>query len=131
MKKFSIILLLSLLSQSAYSMPCDTGYNCASKSGKYQVELQRCRYRNHLGLLSLKINNLEVSSAALNSSWDGDSSLAFEINLPSLPDGSVKIITAEMSPKLKKGIMKIKYAVVEPGPLSVIHSENIICKISE
>jgi hypothetical protein len=123
--------LFAALAQSAYAMPCDSGYSCVSKTGKYKIELQRCRYRNHLNLISTKINNIEVNHASLNESWEGDSLLAFEINLPTLPDGAVKIITAELPQKFKTGILRIKYADSEPGPLSVIHAEKIYCKIEE
>lgn len=131
MKYAVLFFLIAGFSQQTFSMPCDTGYSCVSKTGKYKIELQRCRYRNHISLLSTKINNILITNAVLNEGWDGDSVLAFEINLPTPIDGAVKILTAELPQKFKMGILKIKYADSEPGPLSVIHSEKISCKIEE
>jgi hypothetical protein len=119
------------LSQAAYSMPCDSGYLCVSKTGKYKVELQRCRYRNSIHLISTKINNVEIPEATLNQGWDGETTLAFEINLPVAEPGQVKILTAEMAPHHRFGLMKIKYAESEPGPLTVLHTERMSCKIEE
>ncbi len=130
MKFLTSLILFLVVAQSAYSMPCDTGYRCVSKSGKFKVELQRCRYRNHINLLSMSINNTDISSATLNEGWDGESTLAFEINLPTMTPGAVKILTAEL-PGKNKGVMKIKYAASEPGPLSTLFSEKMFCKIQD
>lgn len=119
------------LSQAAFSMPCDSGYSCVSKTGKYKVSLQRCRYRNHINLISTKIDDVEVADATLNQGWDGETTLAFEINLPVAEAGQVKILTAELVPHHKYGWMKIKYAESEPGPLTVLHTERMSCKIEE
>ncbi|MDD4974709.1 MAG: hypothetical protein PHY93_10190 [Bacteriovorax sp.] len=131
MKVLIAVFLLAGFGQAAYSMPCDTGYRCVSSTGKYKIELQRCRYRNHINLLTTKINNIEVKDASLNIGWDGDSVLAFEINLPTQNAGAVKILTAELPQKFKAGILKVKYADSEPGPLTVIDTEKIFCKIEE
>ncbi|MGZ3790623.1 MAG: hypothetical protein ACXVLQ_19170 [Bacteriovorax sp.] len=131
MKSLMALCLLVGLIQSAFSMPCDTGYECVSKTGKYKVSLQRCRYRNNINLISTSINNVEVKEATLNKGWDGDLALAFEINLPTKVDGSVKILSAELSSSHKSGFMKVKYAESEPGPLSVIHTEKISCIVTE
>lgn len=130
MKKLLTFCLLTGFSHAAFSMPCDTGYDCVSKTGKYKISLQRCRYRNNINLLSTTINGAVVSGASLNKGWDGEDVLAFEINLPTTVDGSVKILTAELM-NHKKGVMKIKYADSEPGPLSVLHSEKMSCVIAE
>lgn len=129
MKKI-ITVLLFVFAQSVLAMPCDTGYDCVSKTKKYKVSLQRCRYRNRINLISTTINGTEVTDATLNQGWDGESVLAFEINLPTTPDGAVKILTAEMA-NHKVGTMKIKYAESEPGPLTTQHSEKMTCVISE
>ncbi len=131
MKMLSLVFFISMITQSVYSMPCDTGYSCISKTGIYKIELQRCRYRNHLNYLSTKINNIEVSGASLNVGWDSDTFIAFEINLPSNPDGSVKILTSEISKQTKKGNIKIKFAESGPGPLTTLQTENIHCMITE
>jgi hypothetical protein len=128
MKYLMSILLLSGMSQSAFSMPCDAGYNCVSKTGKYTIELQYCRYTNNIALETIKINGSEVKGASLNKGWDGDSVLAFEINLPVKIEGAVQILTAEMPQKTKKGILQVKYADYEPQPMTVIHTEKISCK---
>jgi hypothetical protein len=131
MKGSIALFLLAGFSQSAFSMPCDTGYLCASKTGEYKIEFQRCRYRNRINLLSTKINDVEVKGASLNKGWDGDSVLAFEINLPQKVNGAVKILTAELTHKFQPGILRVKYADSEPGPLTTIHTEKISCKIEE
>ena len=131
MKLLFAVFLIAGITQNAFSMPCDTGYSCVSKTGKYKIELQRCRYRNHISLIKTKIDNIEIPASTLNHGWDGDSVLAFEINLPTTIDGSVKIITAELSQKFKTGVLKLKYAESEPGPLSLLYSEKISCKITE
>ena len=131
MKYFTVMFFLIIFSQSAFSMPCDTGYICISKTGKYNIEFQRCRYRNHISLLTTKINGVEVAGASLNEGWDGDFMLAFEINLPTKIDGAVSLLTAELPYKFKPGILKIKYADSEPGPLVTTHTEKIYCKIAE
>lgn len=130
MKSIIALTLLVGLVQSAYSMPCDTGYSCESKSGKYKIELQRCRYRNDIRLVSMSINNTDIPSAVLNKGWDGETTLAFEINLPTMSSGAVKILTAEL-PGKHKGVMKIKYAASEPGPLSTLYTEKVFCKIED
>ena len=123
--------LWATLSQTAFSMPCDTGYICTSKTGKYKIELQRCRYRNSLHLESTKINGNEIKNAVLNSGWDGDTLLAFEINLPTKIEGAVKILTAEFPHKDQMGNLNIEYTESEPAPLKIIHHEKILCKVDE
>lgn len=133
--KFSILALIILgTAQSSFSMPCDSGYACQSKSGKYHIEVQRCRYVNRLGnLSSVQVDGQEVTDATLGSAWDGksvgDSLLAFEINLPSDP-GSSHVLSVEI-PTKTKGIIKEKYAAEEPGPYTVVHHESIACKVVE
>jgi hypothetical protein len=128
MKGLMAIFLLAGFSQSALSMPCDAGYSCVSKTGKYKIELQHCRYTNNIDLETIKINGIEVKGASLNKGWDGDSVLAFEINLPVKIEGAVQILTAEMPQKTKKGILQVKYADYKPQPMTVIHTEKISCK---
>ena len=128
MKYLMSILLLAGISQSAFSMPCDAGYSCVSKTGKYAIELQYCRYTNNIALETIKIDGSEVKGASLNKGWDGDSVLAFEINLPVKIEGAVKILTAEMPKKTKNGILQVKYADYEPQPMAVIHTDKIYCK---
>lgn len=130
MKLFLALGLMTVLTQTAFGMPCDSGYLCVSRTGKYKVELQRCRYRNSIHLISTKINNVEVPDATLNQRWDGENILGFEINLPVATEGAVKILTAEML-NHRHGIMKIKYTDFEPGPLTVLHTEKMSCKIEE
>jgi hypothetical protein len=131
MKVLALTTLLMLISQTASAMPCDTGYFCVSKSGKYKISLQRCRYRNNIHLISIKKDNSEIAEATLNKGWDGENILGFEINLPLAEEGAVKILTAEVVKSHKHGVMKIKYAESEPGPLSVLQTEKISCKIVE
>jgi hypothetical protein len=82
MKNLIILVLLYCFSHSAFSMPCDVGYICVSKTKKYYIELQYCRYTNNINLETIKIDGAEVEGANLNKGWDSDNLLAFEINLP-------------------------------------------------
>ena len=87
MKNIFISTILLISASTSFSMPCDTGYKCTSLSGKYKIELQRCRYVNRLGnLSSVKIDNKEIAGAELGAAFDGksigDSLLAFEISIP-------------------------------------------------
>jgi hypothetical protein len=120
--------------EAAQAMPCDTGYVCKSASGKIQIELNRCRYVNRLRLLSLKIDNKTVDGAELNASWDGksvgDNLLAFEINLPTA-EGSSKVISAEIGKGKMQGVLKVKFAVDEPGTYKVLRTESITCGIDD
>lgn len=127
MKFFIVLSCIFGFEHSAFAMPCDAGYNCFSKTGKYKISLQRCRYRNHLSLLTTKINHLEIMGASLNKGWDGDSLLAFEINIPTADTSSVRILSAEFSAKHKIGILKEKFAASEPGPLQTVRSEKLYC----
>ena len=131
MKSFILTFFLGTFSFTAFSMPCDSGYSCTSNSGKYKIELQRCRYRNRISLASFKINDVEVKGADLNKGWDGDSVLGFEINIPTQLEDAVEILSAELPHKLNSGILRIKYAESEPGPLKTVHIENIYCKIDD
>jgi hypothetical protein len=57
---------LLLMSAHALAMPCDTGYLCISASGKYKVEIQRCRYDNRFSnIVTLRISGKDVANATL------------------------------------------------------------------
>jgi hypothetical protein len=131
MKYYAMIGLLFTFSLPAFSMPCDTGYNCISKTGKYNILLQRCLYRNHLNFLSLQINGVDIADATLTEGWDGDNALAFEINIPTPISGAVRILSADLSARYKTGLIREKTAASEPGPLTTIHTEGITCKVAE
>lgn len=133
MKKLLVLSFSALFSVSAFSMPCDTGYSCKSESGKYQVELQRCRYKNSVGLYSVKVDGKEVVDAELNSGWDGDSVLAFEISLPSVNDEDLRVLSVETSKtdSSSKGVAQEKVTLYNPGPSSVVATEAMTCVVTE
>jgi hypothetical protein len=131
---FVILSLVSGFANSVMAMPCDTGYLCNSRSGKYSIEVQRCRYTNHLGnLISVKMNGHDVAGATLSAAWDGksvgDSLLAFEITIPSHA-GSSHVWSVEI-PNKTKGIIKEKFAAAEPEPYTVIWKDLITCKVTD
>lgn len=122
------------LAQAASAMPCDTGYSCVSKSGKYQIELQRCRYVNDLRLESFTFKHVAVTDATLGPSWDGksvgDTQLSFQVNWPSTGD-AVHLISVEVPAKSMKGTVKEKSVDSQPAPFKTLASESITCQISE
>jgi hypothetical protein len=128
MKNLIVLVFLSCFSRSTFSMPCDAGYICVSKTKKYYIELQYCRYTNSINLETIKIDGTEVVGASLNKGWDGDTLLAFEINLPLKNDSEIKVLTAEMDKKSKKGILRVKYADYQPKKMTVVQTDKISCK---
>lgn len=133
MKNLLALSISALSSVSAFSMPCDTGYLCKSESGKYQIELQRCRYINSLNLNSVTIDGNVVARAQLNTGWDGDSVLAFEINLPSVNEEDLRVLSVETNKTdlSSKGIAIEKVTFYNPGPTTVVNSETITCVVTE
>lgn len=127
MKALVSLFMLTFINGAAHAMPCDAGYFCVSKSKKYKVELQRCRYRNHINLITFKVNNVEIPGASLKAGWDADQVLAFEVDIPTADDGAVKILSAEIPKPSLRGLLKIKEAESEPGPLKTTFSERITC----
>jgi hypothetical protein len=129
---FSILVLL--FAQTTHAMPCDTGYMCKSKSGKYRIELTRCRYTNRLELLSVQMDHKDVKEATLGPAYDGRSVggnvLAFEIDLPTTDD-AVRILMVEISGKDSSGRITEQHAESEPARMSVVHEEPISCEIEE
>lgn len=134
MFKLFFVSFVSLFSISAFSMPCDSGYSCHSKSGKYKIELGRCRYTNSLRLLSVNIDHTEVTDSELKASFDGrsvgGSVLAFEVKLPS-EEGTERLLAVEIKKKSGRGVLKEKYAEYLPGPARVLHTERAICRGEE
>ena len=131
MKFFISVSLFFGISHGAFSMPCDSSYQCSSRTGRYQISLQSCRYRNQLRLLSTKINGTEITGSTLNQSWDGDAYLAFEIDLPTFDSKTVRILSIELSRYLKSGILREKFAESQPGHLNVVHREKITCQVGD
>lgn len=133
-KVLSLVLVFLCFIPAAYAMPCDTGYHCVSKSGRYDISLQRCRYVNDLHLLSVSVHKSIISAATLGPAWDGksvgDGLLAFQINLPTTDD-SVRVLSVEIPAKTSKGMIKEKYAATEPEPFKVQFSESMTCKVTE
>lgn len=127
-------LSLTMAASAAFSMPCDTGYSCVSKSGKYQLELQRCRYVNDLRVVSFNFNHKAVADAVIGPFWDGksvgDSLLSFQVNWPS-KGNSLHLISVEIPAHTMTGKLKEKFAESQPEPFRTLHSEAITCKISD
>ena len=99
--------ILLLASCPAFAMPCDTGYVCRSKH--YEIEINTCRYKNAVRLLSVFIHGEKVEGAELGPAYDGtyanDTSagsgpLAFEVTLPLTKEqresGVSKVLTVEV-----------------------------------
>ena len=70
------------MSAQACAMPCDGSFQCKSASGRYKIEISRCRYDNHLGSIqALQIGGADVSGAELGAAFDGEEFGGFEIAL--------------------------------------------------
>lgn len=120
-------MLLSLVFSSlALAMPCDTGYTCTSASGRYKIEIQRCRYDNRLGNFSLLLNKSEVTNATGGPAWDGDQFGAFEIDLATQGD-TQRMLSVEFSKKTMKGVIYDKSRAYNPGPWKTTRHEAISC----
>lgn len=131
MKSLFAILLVSLSVSVAFSMPCDTGYKCLSASGKYQIELQRCRYSNNLGLIQVLIDGKSINGT-LGASFDGEKVLAFEILIPtnsSLGEPDSRRLNVEMIDRA--GTIKEQLQDYNPGSWRDSFSESISCQIEE
>jgi hypothetical protein len=122
-----------IVGQYALAMPCDTGWACKSASGKYAIEVNRCRYTNSVGgLTSLKIDDKEISKAVLTASYDsqsiGGDILALEVSIPdSENDGHY--ISFEMIGD--KGTVTDRVQPYNPGEQKVISTEAISCEETE
>jgi len=134
MKRMAAITMLSLsFAHVASAMPCDTGWSCKSKSGKYSVEVQRCRYQNSIGgLESVKINGKEIQGSQLTSSYDsksiGGNILAIEVSIPDTKNDA-HYLAFEVAGK--SGRVTERIQEFNPGPQQVIASEAISCEETE
>ncbi len=130
MKKILVLLAVTIGSiQTASAMPCDAGYTCISKTKKYRVELQRCRYENNLHLVSVSIRGTKIEGATLGPSFDADL-LAFQVNVPTGSE-STRILSIETAAGTHVGILKDKSVESQPAPFKVTSSEAIKCVESE
>ena len=126
--KFCPVALLLLMSAQAFAMPCDTGYLCASKSGKYKIEIRHCRYDNHLGnIIAFQIGGKSVTDATLGPAFDGSEFGGFEIDLAPQGDAQ-RILSAEWLKKTGKGTIRDMSRNYNPGPYTISGSEAITCK---
>jgi hypothetical protein len=126
--KFSVLAALLVISTQALAMPCDTGYTCTSASGKYKIELRRCRYDNRLGPIGmLKIDGKDVTGAKLGAAFDGDDFGGFEIGLAGQGE-TQRILSAEWAQKTGKGTIRDKSRDDNPAPYKTGFSEAIGCK---
>lgn len=130
MNKILALTIFGLVGQIATAMPCDSGWSCKSKSGKYAVHVQRCRYSNFLGSLeSVKINGKNVEGATLTASYDsksiGGNILAFEVSIP-----DTKNDAHYLSFELVRNSGRVTERIQElnPGPQIKIGSEAISCE---
>ena len=77
--KFPVFAAFLLMSADAFAMPCDTGYLCTSSSGKYQIEIRRCRYDNRLGNIQrLKVDGKDVTDAKLGAAFTPKSQILLD-----------------------------------------------------
>jgi hypothetical protein len=121
------------ISKSAFSMPCDTGYICKSKS--YEVAIQTCRYTSYIRLSSVKIKGSEVDGAELGANYDGTydgGPLAFEVNIPvPVKDGeepeATRLIKIEIPAGSSKGSIRETFTEYQPGSPKLIRKEQIKC----
>ncbi|MEJ2375172.1 MAG: hypothetical protein P8Y53_19480 [Pseudolabrys sp.] len=120
--------LLLTLGAPAIAMPCDSGYACKSASGKYSVEIRRCRYDNRLSPARLTIDGKRVAGVTLGPSWDGDRFMAFQLNFPTKGDVE-RVLSVEVSKPGLSGTLRDETCTYNPGPWKVKHHETIRCSI--
>jgi hypothetical protein len=126
--KFPALAVFLLFSAQALAMPCDTGYSCTSSSGKYEIEIRRCRYDNRLGpIQALKIDGKAVTGATLGAAFDGGDFGGFEIGLAAQGE-TQRILSAEWAQKTGKGTIQDKSRNDNPAPYKMDFSEAIHCK---
>ena len=130
MKPLFAMFLLAV-SMPAFAMPCDTGYACKSASGKYQIEIRRCRYDNRLGPVSLKLDGKPAAGVTLDrASWDGDRFLAFQLDFPSKGDHE-RMLSIEVRKRTMSGTLKDESRNYNPAPWKLRHSEAIHCAVQD
>jgi hypothetical protein len=126
--KLPLLAAFLLISTQAIAMPCDTGYSCTSASGKYEIEIRRCRYDNRLGPIGvLKIDGKDVTGTKLDAAFDGDDFGGFEIGLAAQGE-SQRILSAEWAQKTGKGTIRDKSRDDNPAPYKTTFTEAISCK---
>jgi hypothetical protein len=130
----SIVGLTGLLvGASAQAMPCDTGYVCAAKH--FRVEIQTCRYVNRVSLLSVEIDGTPVVGATLGAAYDGKYAghgpLAFEVDLPLAANEALHTLSFEIPAHLRWGWVKERVSEEEPQPAKTLRTEIAHCKIDE
>jgi hypothetical protein len=127
--RLALVILCAFAHEAAFAMPCDSEYICKSKSDKYVVEIQRCRYDNRLGTISeFKIGKTETTgSVKLGAAWDGDQYLAFEIHLPTVGE-SERMFSIEVEKKSGKGLIHEKKRDDSASSWKPVSSETITCK---
>ncbi len=123
------VLLLAINTQ-AFAMPCDTGYACRSASGKYKIEIRRCRYDNRLGPATLTVGGQRVANAKLGPAWDGSRFMAFQLDLPSTGDAE-RMLSAEVRKPGLSGVLSDESRKYNPAPWKVKHREVIRCSIQD
>jgi hypothetical protein len=116
------------MSAQASAMPCDGSFQCKSASGKYNIEISRCRYDNHLRSIEmLKINGADVTDAQLGAAFDGEDFGGFEIELAQKGE-TQRVLSVEWAQKTGKGIIRDKSRDDNPAPYKTSFSEAISCK---
>lgn len=129
--RFLALAAVLSMSAEASAMPCDTSYQCRSASGKYRIEIQRCRYDNRLGSIQmLKIDGADVTDAQLGAAFDGEDYGGFEIGLAEKGD-TQRILSVEWVQKTGKGIIRDKSRDDNPAPYRTGFSEAIACKAED
>ncbi len=129
--KFLAFAAALLMSAQASAMPCDASYVCKSASGKYRIEIQRCRYDNRLGAIqALQIGRADVTDAQLGAAFDGEEFGGFEIVLPQ-KGGAERILSVEWARKTGKGLIRDKSRDEAPAPYKTGFSEAISCKAED
>jgi hypothetical protein len=122
--------LILISGQAAMAMSCDTGWSCKSVSGKYEIEVQRCRYSNSIGNLQfVKMIGKIIANSEITASYDsksiGGNILAIEVKIPDTKNDA-RYLAFESSGK--NGVVSERIQESNPGPQSVISSEPISCE---
>lgn len=129
--RFAALAAALLMTAQACAMPCDSSYQCKSASGKYRMEIQRCRYDNRLGSIQmLKIGGADVTGAQLGAAFDGEDFGGFEIALAEKGD-TQRVLSVEWAQKTGKGVIRDKSRDDNPAPYRTGSSEAITCKAED
>jgi hypothetical protein len=128
----TLIPLLMLASQSVLAMPCDvvsSSVVCKSVSGKYVYSARFCGFDSSVTDWSLSVSGVTVTTAKLETSWNGTLVNVYQINLSDENSDVERRVTIETSQKTGKGILVDESRTGNPAPWKTLKSEAVKCVV--